>query len=93
VSQQFFTLDKRNLVLDTIKECEDLSSGVLILRLYEAYGGRGVAKLSTTLPIVKAHFCNILEDEECPVNFDNGILLIPFAPFKIITIKLEIAKK
>ncbi|KAJ3191901.1 Glycoside hydrolase, 38 vacuolar alpha mannosidase, partial [Dinochytrium kinnereticum] len=71
-SEEFFTLDTPNVVLDTVKIAEDprpKSGGRdVVIRLYEAYGGRSEVTLSTKFKIKEAHFCNILEDigEELP---------------------------
>ncbi|KAG0163421.1 Glycoside hydrolase, 38 vacuolar alpha mannosidase [Apophysomyces sp. BC1015] len=50
-----------NVVLDTVKKAEDSSD--VIVRLYEAYGGRANARLVSSLPIKSIYRCNILEDE------------------------------
>ncbi|RKO87791.1 galactose mutarotase-like domain-containing protein, partial [Blyttiomyces helicus] len=81
---EFFSVSHPNLVLDTIKPAED-ESGTLILRLYESQGGRGVAHVKSALRIVDAVFCNVLEDA-------GGELVVPFAPFKIVSIRVKAAK-
>lgn len=43
LSQSLFSLDRPGLVLQSVKLAED--SNDLIVRLYEAYGGRGVWQL------------------------------------------------
>lgn len=93
-AHQFFDIDKSNVVIDTVKIAEDPIGLDIVVRMYEAHGGRGVAKLVTTIPIVKAHYCNILEDEGSPVEFDaNGAILVPYSPFKIVSLKLKVASK
>ena len=63
-----------SLILDTIKRGEDdvdVSRGELpkrrgrsiILRVYEALGGKSRGTISTTLPVSKITKCNILEDD------------------------------
>ena len=42
-SRSFAAVDDPNLVLDTIKRAED--SDALVLRLYEAHGARGIARV------------------------------------------------
>jgi len=44
----YFSVDDANLVLDTVKRAED--SEALVLRLYEAHGGRGTARVKVGLP-------------------------------------------
>ena len=43
-SFSFMSLDSASVVLDAMKLAEDNTDGVIV-RLYEAYGGRGYAKL------------------------------------------------
>ncbi|KAJ3326548.1 Alpha-mannosidase 2C1, partial [Blyttiomyces sp. JEL0837] len=68
VTRTLFTIDQSNVVLDTIKMAEDaplpsVADGVdIVLRLYEAYGGRGFVCISTPFKILEAKACNILED-------------------------------
>ncbi|KAJ3071872.1 Alpha-mannosidase 2C1 [Podochytrium sp. JEL0797] len=98
ISSDFFTVSERNFVLDTVKVAEDARvSGKngnvdVVLRFYEAYGGRGVARVDTLFNIKEASFCNILEDMEEPVTVENDgkTLVIPFGPFKIISVRLLI---
>jgi alpha-mannosidase len=67
----------RNVFLETVKRGEDdlfeeavnlddKSATTVILRLYEAYGGRAQARLliSHHLPVLKAITINLLEDED-----------------------------
>ncbi|KAI8613848.1 glycosyl hydrolases family 38 N-terminal domain-containing protein [Chytriomyces sp. MP71] len=94
-TQNYFAVDALNLVLDTFKRVEDAVAGKLefILRFYEAYGGRGVARFTSIFKIVKASFANIMEDDcnEVAVDEADGSLLIPYSPFKIVTLKLFFA--
>lgn len=87
-------MDKNNLVIDTIKVAEDPSGLEIVIRIYEAYGGRGTARLSSTIPIAKAYLCNVLEDNGKEIEFDaTGAMIFDYAPFKIISLKLKIAGK
>jgi alpha-mannosidase len=76
-----------NVVLDTIKRAED--SNALIIRMYEAYGGRCVGRLSSVYPVQAAYLCNILERDQQILAWDalQGVN-IEFKPFKIVTVKL-----
>ncbi|TPX37190.1 hypothetical protein SmJEL517_g00997 [Synchytrium microbalum] len=92
--QQYFSVDSRHVVLDTIKVAEEPRTSVqadLILRLYEAYGGRGRVTISSLFSIKEARFCNMLEDMEGVVERDaSGALLVDMAPFKVVTVRLAI---
>ncbi|ORY35980.1 glycosyl hydrolases 38 [Rhizoclosmatium globosum] len=97
LAKEFFTVSKENFVLDTVKVAEDArvtgKNGQVdvVLRFYEAYGGRGIATVETLFNIKEARFCNILEDMEDAVTVEDGKnLVIPFAPFQIVTVRLLI---
>ncbi|KAJ3196654.1 Alpha-mannosidase 2C1, partial [Dinochytrium kinnereticum] len=70
-----FQISTENIVLDTVKIAEDprpSSAGVdTVIRLYEAYGGRGVCVFSSAFTIKEARYCNILEDIGESVEFNE----------------------
>jgi alpha-mannosidase len=80
------SVDDPNLVLDTVKRSEDGQG--LILRLYEAHGARGTARIKVALPFLIAAFCNILEDVQGPARVSGGTIEVPYGPYKIISLKL-----
>ncbi|KAJ3260214.1 Alpha-mannosidase 2C1 [Chytriomyces hyalinus] len=93
-SADYFTVSEPNFVLDTVKVAEDARvSGQngqvdVILRFYEAYGGRGVANVKTLFNIKEAKLCNLLEDFGDAVKIEeDGSLNIAFTPFKIVTVR------
>jgi alpha-mannosidase len=79
--------DAPGLLIDTVKRAED--SGDLIVRLYEAHGGRGRARLRVRLPFSGASFANLLEDRVGPAEVEGDDVLIPFRPFEIVTVALH----
>ena len=74
-------------VVDTVKPAEDGDG--LIVRLYEAHGGRGVARLRVGVPFGEAWFANLLEDRLGPAEVDGDEIVIPFRPFEIVTVALS----
>jgi len=80
-------VDDRNLVLDTIKKAED--DDAMVVRLYEAHGARGTARLSLDFPHKSAAFCNILEEEQGPARIRGGAIEIPYGPYQIISLKIR----
>ena len=80
----FAALDDPNLVLDTIKRGE--RSDVLVLRLYEAHGARGVARVRLAQPPVRARYANALEEETGDVAVEDGTLVVPYRPHEVITV-------
>ncbi len=83
--QSFFAVDAPALVIDTIKQSEDGSA--LILRLYEARGTRGTARLTTPLPFKSVKLANLLEDELGELALTEGGVELAYRPFEIITVR------
>ena len=77
-------VDDPNLVLDTIKRGE--RSDVLVLRLYEAHGGRGVARVRLAQPPERARLANALEEETGDVAVEDGALVLPYRPHEVLTV-------
>ena len=86
--QSYFQVDQPNVVIDTLKQAED--SRDMIVRLYESHGGRCKVRLSSPLPVQGASLCNLLEEEETGLTWQNGGVTLAILPFKIITVKLKI---
>jgi alpha-mannosidase len=72
------------LVLDTVKLAED--SEALVLRLYEAHGGRGRARVRVGLPFAAARRSNLLEDDLGPAEVDGDAIVVDFRPWQIVTL-------
>jgi alpha-mannosidase len=89
LERQLFALDTRQVVLETVKRAED--SSAVICRLYEAWGGRCTAQLRTSLPVQRAWRADVLENEHEPLELRDGIVELSLEPFKIVTVKLELA--
>ena len=75
------------LLVDTVKPAEDGDG--LIVRLYEAHGGRGLARLRVGVPFAEAWFANLLEDRLGPAEVEGDEVLVPFRPFEIVTVALS----
>jgi alpha-mannosidase len=80
-------VDTPQVVVEAIKRAED--SDAIVVRLYEAWGGRCRARVRTSLPTGRAALCDLLEREREEVPVHGGELDLEFAPFKILTLKLE----
>jgi alpha-mannosidase len=83
----FASVDDDNLVLDTIKRAED--SDALVLRLYEAHGGSGIARVRLTAPITSAVRADLLEDDGDALDVDDGAIVVPYRPHEIVTVKVH----
>jgi alpha-mannosidase len=85
--ESFASVDDPNVVLDTIKRAED--SDALVLRLYEAHGARGLARLRVAAPFSSARRANVLEDDGEALVVDGDAVLMPYRPHEILTVKLS----
>ncbi|KAI9278933.1 galactose mutarotase-like domain-containing protein [Phascolomyces articulosus] len=98
ILEPLFKVEPSNqIILDTIKLAEDDNGNgdVLILRLYEAYGGQATALLKSHLDIKQIIISNVLEDdldEELPRGDVAGSFKLTLHPFQILTLKVQLAK-
>ena len=83
------SIDKANVILETVKPAEDGSSDI-VLRLYEAKKAAVTADVALNLDVKKAYLCDMLENviEEVPVV--DGHIVLPFRAFEIKSIRLSV---
>ncbi|MBQ1257177.1 MAG: alpha-mannosidase, partial [Clostridia bacterium] len=81
--KSFVTVDKSNIIIETVKPCED-KENAYILRLYDAAGDYTKTRLSFGHEVRKVSECNMLEEETAPVMNNE----LTFRPFEIKTIKV-----
>lgn len=86
-AKSLYSVDTPNLVLDTVKKAED--SDNLVLRFYECHGSRGVAKVKIGHSVTKATYVNGLEEELGEAQVIDGVLSVPYAPYKVISVKIQ----
>ena len=87
-SHSFFRTSREGAVIEAVKVAED--GGSLIVRLYEAEGGRGPAVLTTTLPVRKAWRADLLENDQQALVLREGAVRLDLKPFEIVTIKFTL---
>ncbi|PMD32478.1 glycoside hydrolase family 38 protein [Hyaloscypha variabilis F] len=91
-----------NLVLDTVKRGEDdgdMSTDELprregrsvVIRVYDALGGRGRGVVETTWSVSKVFKTNLLEDDGEEVPFGDGRFEVDLGPFQVATYRLVLA--
>ena len=85
--RSFAMVDDANLVLDTVKRAED--SEELVLRLYEAHGARGTARLRLGVPFASARLANGLEEDGGPLEVAAGEVELPYRPHELLTVKVR----
>lgn len=82
------SIDKENVILDTMKPAEDGSKDV-ILRLYEAKKAAVQTEVNLHFTARKAYLCDMLENikEELPV--EDGKISLPFRAFEVKTVRVQ----
>jgi alpha-mannosidase len=83
-ARAFAAVDGDDLVLDTIKRAED--GDALVVRLYEAHGARGTARLRLGFPVTGARFANLLEDPGEPAEVEDDAIVVRYRPYEIVTL-------
>jgi len=82
-----FSVDKPNVIIDTVKCAED-SSGDVIVRLYEATGTMTRCELNVNFPIKAAYFTDMLENVKGEAQLADGKLTLTFHGFEAKTVRL-----
>jgi len=95
-----FKVTNENIKIEAVKRPEgplendvyDKGAQGIILRLWETLGGRGVANLTSQLPIKSVTRCNMLEEplESDTLLWSSDGVNVPFTPYQIITLKLDL---
>jgi alpha-mannosidase len=88
------SFDRPGVVLSALKYAED--SDDVVIRLYEAHGGRGPVTVHLGLPVTAAVHTDLLERDGEAVDvtaIDGGATIeLDVNPFEIVTLKLKLAK-
>jgi len=86
-SFSMITLDRENVICETVKEAEQGSD--LVFRLYESKNMRGKVNIKLGFKAEKAYLCDMLENEieELPLN--DGVITTEIKGFEILTIKVK----
>lgn len=79
-------VDSPQVVVEAIKKAED--SDAIVVRLYEAWGGRCKTRLRTTLGASRVFRCDLLERDRDELALRDGAVELELGPFKILTLKL-----
>lgn len=83
----FASVDKENVILETVKQSED-ENGV-VLRMYESENSLTKAKLIVHTTFSKAYSCNLLEEMEMELPIKQNEISIVLKPYEIITVKVQ----
>jgi alpha-mannosidase len=91
--QSELSISRPGVVLSAIKVAED--SDDLVVRVYEAHGGRGPVTLDLAVPVASATFTDLLERDGDAVavaaNGSGTSISFDIKPFEIVTLKLKLS--
>ena len=82
----FASVDRENVVLETIKRAEDKDG--TILRLYESENAYTKAKLTVHSSFTKAYICNLLEETEYETNVEENVIDVVLKPYEVVTVRI-----
>ncbi|HVL05621.1 MAG TPA: glycoside hydrolase family 38 C-terminal domain-containing protein [Acidimicrobiales bacterium] len=85
--QSFLSVDDPGFVVVAVKRADD-GSGDIVIRGYEAYGGRRRVRLRPAFPVTSAHRTDLLERPRHELTLDDDAVLVPTRPFELVTIRL-----
>lgn len=87
-SASFASVDRKHVIVDTVKKAED--SDDIILRLYEAQGQRGKVTLTFGISPEEIAECNLMEEEARPMDVAGNTVSFYIKPYEIITLKARL---
>ncbi|MFD2699172.1 alpha-mannosidase [Paenibacillus shunpengii] len=77
----------QHVILDTLKPAEDGTGW--IVRMYEASGGNGQARLTWPAKLSEVFESDALEKERSMLSHQEGVIDLSFRPYEIKTIKMK----
>jgi alpha-mannosidase len=80
------SVNRDNVTIETVKQAEDGNG--LIVRLYENHQYRSNVTLQTGFDLAEAYHCNLLEENEAPLNVNGNTVTLPIRPYQIATLRL-----
>ena len=86
-SYSLVSVDKDNVICETVKEAEDDTSTVL--RFYESKNMRTKAQITLGFPAKKCFVCDMLENEKEELPITDGKIDVTLHGFEILTLKIK----
>jgi len=87
----FCSIAPENLVVSTIKKCDDDDS--VIVRYFDMEGRDSPAELRFFRPASSVEQTNLIEEEASPLAGEGNALQLPSAPYSIDTVKLDVPSR
>ena len=85
--EEIVSLDKENVICETVKEAEDTLDTVI--RLYESKNIRTKVRVSVNLDASKCYLCDLLENELEELDIVDGTVCVDVKGFEIVTLKFK----
>ena len=86
-SYSLVSVDKDNVICETVKESEEGTATVL--RFYESKNTRTKAQITLGFPAKKCYVCDMLENEKEELPITDGKINVSLHGFEILTLKVE----
>lgn len=83
----FASVDRPNVVLETVKRAED-GDGIVV-RMYESENALTKAKLTVNADFEKAYICNPLEETEGEAAVNGNVIDVVLKPYEVVTVLLR----
>ena len=80
----FASVDRANVVLETVKMAED-GNGI-VLRMYESENALTKVKLTVNTAFEKAYICNLLEEIESEAAVYGKAIEVVLKPYEVVTV-------
>jgi len=77
--------DQPGIIIETVKKAE--ADDGMIVRMYEAFGGRCTANITVTPGFSKAYLCDLMENELQELSMVDNRVTLPMSNFEITTLK------
>ena len=87
-TQSFFNVDKTNVMISTIKKCED--DNQIVVRLFDVEGKNTDVTLQSYRPFLKGMHTNIIEEPMKNIQLKEGQLQVRIGHHAIETFKLDL---
>lgn len=84
----FISSDKRNIMIETIKQAEDGNG--FIVRMYEYENALTKAKLIFGVPVATMKECNLLEEDLNDISIENNSAEVVIKPYEIKTYRITL---
>jgi len=91
-SMSFVSVDDPAFVVVAVKRADD-GTGDIVVRGYEASGGRRRVRVRVALPFARARRTDLLERPRHDLPVENGEIRLSLRPFELVTLRLSAGRR